>query len=260
MIPCLLSSDPGITGSLIVVLADPVGQGGAGDLGRLAAGDQAAMAGFEAELGGVVRADQGGQGLGGGRGDDRVLVADHIQVGAADVLEPDRAAVQRNLTLGQRILLDQQIDVWRKAAPGTGIWSPGPLVDGQEAFDPVDLPEFSHRLTCRISRSAGFRAWKPSSVTVDGTRAGRVDDVVWVQPAVDSGGGRRWRVQGGLGPAGVLRGPDLGMGVSAWYRDSGEHSEDTVVGEYGEFALRLGGPAVGMPRRVGRPRRARRAR
>jgi AcrR family transcriptional regulator len=34
---------------------------------------------------------------------------------------------------------------------------------------------------------------------------------------------------------------DLGMGVSAWYRESGEHSEDTVVWEYGEFALRLAG-------------------
>jgi len=34
---------------------------------------------------------------------------------------------------------------------------------------------------------------------------------------------------------------DLGMGVSAWYRETGEHSEDTVVWQYGEFALRLVG-------------------
>jgi AcrR family transcriptional regulator len=34
---------------------------------------------------------------------------------------------------------------------------------------------------------------------------------------------------------------DLGMGVSAWYRENGEHSEDTVVWQYSEFALRLVG-------------------
>jgi AcrR family transcriptional regulator len=34
---------------------------------------------------------------------------------------------------------------------------------------------------------------------------------------------------------------DLGMGVSAWYRENGEHSEDTLVWQYGEFALRLVG-------------------
>ena len=34
---------------------------------------------------------------------------------------------------------------------------------------------------------------------------------------------------------------DLGMGVSAWYRETGEHSEDDVVWQYGEFALRLAG-------------------
>jgi len=34
---------------------------------------------------------------------------------------------------------------------------------------------------------------------------------------------------------------DLGMGVSAWYREAGEHSEDTLVWQYGEFALRLVG-------------------
>jgi AcrR family transcriptional regulator len=32
---------------------------------------------------------------------------------------------------------------------------------------------------------------------------------------------------------------DLGMGVSAWYREDGEHSEDTLVWQYGEFALSL---------------------
>jgi hypothetical protein len=31
------------------------------------------------------------------------------------------------------------------------------------------------------------------------------------------------------------------MGFSAWYRETGEHSEDTVVWQYGEFALRLAG-------------------
>ncbi|KAA9156324.1 TetR/AcrR family transcriptional regulator [Amycolatopsis acidicola] len=34
---------------------------------------------------------------------------------------------------------------------------------------------------------------------------------------------------------------DLGMGVSAWYREHGEHTEDTVVWQYSEFALRLVG-------------------
>jgi AcrR family transcriptional regulator len=34
---------------------------------------------------------------------------------------------------------------------------------------------------------------------------------------------------------------DLGMGVSAWYRETGEHSEDTLVWQYSEFALRLVG-------------------
>ena len=34
---------------------------------------------------------------------------------------------------------------------------------------------------------------------------------------------------------------DLGMGVSAWYRDGGEHSEDAVVWQYSDFALRLVG-------------------
>jgi AcrR family transcriptional regulator len=34
---------------------------------------------------------------------------------------------------------------------------------------------------------------------------------------------------------------DLGMGLSAWYRETGEHSEDDVVWQYGEFALRLAG-------------------
>ncbi|MFC4003724.1 TetR/AcrR family transcriptional regulator [Prauserella oleivorans] len=34
---------------------------------------------------------------------------------------------------------------------------------------------------------------------------------------------------------------DLGMGVSAWYREDGELSEDTVVWQYSEFALRLVG-------------------
>jgi len=37
---------------------------------------------------------------------------------------------------------------------------------------------------------------------------------------------------------------DLGMGVSAWYRETGEHSEDAVVWQYGEFALRLVGARV----------------
>lgn len=34
---------------------------------------------------------------------------------------------------------------------------------------------------------------------------------------------------------------DLGMGVSAWYRETGGHSEDTLVWQYSEFALRLVG-------------------
>ncbi|QFU91073.1 TetR/AcrR family transcriptional regulator [Amycolatopsis sp. YIM 10] len=34
---------------------------------------------------------------------------------------------------------------------------------------------------------------------------------------------------------------DLGMGVAAWYRDNGEHSEDAVVWQYSDFALRLVG-------------------
>jgi len=31
------------------------------------------------------------------------------------------------------------------------------------------------------------------------------------------------------------------MGVSAWYRETGEYSEDTLVWQYSEFALRLVG-------------------
>lgn len=34
---------------------------------------------------------------------------------------------------------------------------------------------------------------------------------------------------------------DLGMGVSAWYRKTGEYSEDTLVWQYSEFALHLVG-------------------
>jgi hypothetical protein len=34
---------------------------------------------------------------------------------------------------------------------------------------------------------------------------------------------------------------DLGMGVSAWYRETGEYSEDALVWQYSEFALRLVG-------------------
>ncbi|MEU7853124.1 TetR/AcrR family transcriptional regulator [Nonomuraea sp. NPDC049141] len=34
---------------------------------------------------------------------------------------------------------------------------------------------------------------------------------------------------------------DLGMGLAAWYRDDGEHSEDAVVWQYSEFALRIVG-------------------
>jgi AcrR family transcriptional regulator len=34
---------------------------------------------------------------------------------------------------------------------------------------------------------------------------------------------------------------DLGMGVSAWYREDGELSENQVVWQYGEFALQLVG-------------------
>ncbi|QKZ24551.1 TetR/AcrR family transcriptional regulator [Streptomyces chartreusis] len=34
---------------------------------------------------------------------------------------------------------------------------------------------------------------------------------------------------------------DLGMGVSVWYREDGDLTEDEVVYQYGEFALRLVG-------------------
>ena len=34
---------------------------------------------------------------------------------------------------------------------------------------------------------------------------------------------------------------DLGLGVAAWYREDGELSEDTIVWQYGDFALRLAG-------------------
>ncbi|WP_411088906.1 TetR/AcrR family transcriptional regulator [Streptomyces sp. 061-3] len=34
---------------------------------------------------------------------------------------------------------------------------------------------------------------------------------------------------------------DLGMGVAAWYREDGELNEDTIVWQYGDFALRLAG-------------------
>jgi AcrR family transcriptional regulator len=34
---------------------------------------------------------------------------------------------------------------------------------------------------------------------------------------------------------------DLGMGVSAWFREDGELSEDTIVWQYSEFALRMVG-------------------
>ena len=45
---------------------------------------------------------------------------------------------------------------------------------------------------------------------------------------------------------------DLGMGVSAWFRDDGELSEDAVVWQHSEFALRMVGSAgqagsPGMP-------------
>jgi AcrR family transcriptional regulator len=36
---------------------------------------------------------------------------------------------------------------------------------------------------------------------------------------------------------------DLGMGVAVWFREDGELKEDTVVWEYGEFALRIVGAA-----------------
>lgn len=35
---------------------------------------------------------------------------------------------------------------------------------------------------------------------------------------------------------------DLGIGLAAWYRESGELSEDAIVWQYGEFALRLAAP------------------
>src|SRR6266849_2901461 len=35
--------------------------------------------------------------------------------------------------------------------------------------------------------------------------------------------------------------PDLGMGMSAWFREDGELSEDTIVWQYSEFALRIVG-------------------
>ena len=31
------------------------------------------------------------------------------------------------------------------------------------------------------------------------------------------------------------------MGVAAWYREDGELAEDTIVWQYGDFALRLAG-------------------
>ena len=34
---------------------------------------------------------------------------------------------------------------------------------------------------------------------------------------------------------------DLGMGVSVWYREDGELSEDEIVWQYGELALRIAG-------------------
>jgi AcrR family transcriptional regulator len=44
---------------------------------------------------------------------------------------------------------------------------------------------------------------------------------------------------------------DLGMGTSVWYSDEGDLSEDQVVYQYGEFALRLVGavPAAFQPPR-----------
>ncbi|WP_207782534.1 TetR/AcrR family transcriptional regulator [Phytoactinopolyspora limicola] len=38
---------------------------------------------------------------------------------------------------------------------------------------------------------------------------------------------------------------DLGMGVSSWYRDDGDLSEDAVVWQYGELALRIVGLCPG---------------
>jgi AcrR family transcriptional regulator len=57
---------------------------------------------------------------------------------------------------------------------------------------------------------------------------------------------------------------DLGVGASVWYSDSGDLSEDQVVYQYGEFALRLvgvgpGGSATGSPRTGSRPARMVRA-
>ena len=34
---------------------------------------------------------------------------------------------------------------------------------------------------------------------------------------------------------------DLGMGVAAWYRENRELAADTIVWQYGDFALRLVG-------------------
>jgi len=36
---------------------------------------------------------------------------------------------------------------------------------------------------------------------------------------------------------------DLGMGVSAWYHEDGELTEDAVVRQYSDFTLRLVGAA-----------------
>jgi len=40
---------------------------------------------------------------------------------------------------------------------------------------------------------------------------------------------------------------DLGVGISAWYRDSGRIGEDLVVSTYGDFALRLVGARIMVP-------------
>src|SRR3954468_8860740 len=92
------------------VAPDPVGDRRAGDLLRVAAGDEPDVADLEAELGRVARADQPGQRLGRRRRHDRVLLAVDVQERALDVLEAHGAAGERQLAAGQAVVADEQLD------------------------------------------------------------------------------------------------------------------------------------------------------
>ncbi|MFJ8546196.1 TetR/AcrR family transcriptional regulator [Streptomyces sp. NPDC093586] len=87
---------------------------------------------------------------------------------------------------------------------------------GNREIRSLEEPHLSEVLAMRARYEAGFRALIDSGVAAG-----------------------RFRVTSArLASYAVL---DLGMGVAVWFREDGEITEDAVVWEYGEFALRLVG-------------------